>query len=126
MATRREQARIALASIRLINGTVALLAPAAMLRRLGADPEANKVAIYPLRMFGIRTIVLGLQLLIDEPSPQTDKFGVAIHAVDAATAITAGLRRQLPARVAVLTSGISLTNTALALIIAWPDNADNY
>lgn len=126
MATRREQARIALASIRLINGTVALLAPAAMLRRLGADPEANKVAIYPLRMFGIRTIVLGLQLLIDEPSPQTDKFGVAIHAVDAATAITAGLRRQLPARVAVLTSGISLTNTALALIIAWPDNTDNY
>lgn len=126
MATRREQARIALASIRLINGTVALLAPAAMLRRLGADPEANKVAIYPLRMFGIRTIVLGVQLLIDEPSPQTDKFGVAIHAVDAATAITAGLRRQLPARVAVLTSGISLTNTALALIIAWPDNADNY
>lgn len=126
MATRREQARIALASIRLINGTVALLAPAAMLRRLGADPEANKVAIYPLRMFGIRTIVLGVQLLIDEPSPQTDKFGVAIHAVDAATAITAGLRRQLPARVAVLTSGISLTNTALALIIAWPDNTDNY
>jgi hypothetical protein len=126
MSLSRDQARIALASIRLINGTLALLAPATLLRRLGADPEVNKVAIYPIRMFGVRTIVLGVQLLLDDPSPQTDKFGVVIHATDAASAIMAGLRRQLPARVAVVTSGISLTNTALALIIARPDKIDSH
>ena len=124
MVLSRDHARLALATIRLVNGTLALVAPGTLLRRLGADPNANKVAIYPLRMFGIRTIVLGVQLLVDDPSPQTAKFGVLIHGTDAAAAITAGLRRQLPARVAVVTAGISLTNTALALIIAWPENTD--
>jgi hypothetical protein len=125
MALSRDHARLALATIRLVNGTLALVAPKTLLRRLGADPDANKVAIYPLRMFGIRTIVLGVQLLADEPAPQTDAFGVLIHATDAAAAITAGLRRQLPARVAAATAGISLTNTALALVIAWPENTDS-
>ena len=124
MGLSRDQARLALATIRLVNGTLALLAPRALIRRLGSDPDVNQVAVYPLRMFGIRTIVLGVQLLIDDPSPEADRFGVLIHATDAATAITAGLRKQLPARVAVVTAGISLTNTALALIIAWPENTD--
>jgi hypothetical protein len=125
MALSRDHARLALATIRLVNGTLALVAPKTLLARLGADPAANKVAIYPLRMFGIRTIVLGVQLLADEPSPQTDAFGVLIHATDAAAAITAGLRRQLPVRVAAATAGISLTNTALALVIAWPESTDS-
>ena len=124
MALSRDHARLALATIRLVNGTLALLAPNLLLRRLGADPAANKVAIYPMRMFGVRTIVLGVQLLIDTPSPGTDRFGVVIHATDAATAITAGLRRQLPPRVAVMTSTISLVNTALAVVIAWPEKKD--
>lgn len=124
MALSRDHARLALATIRLVNGTLALLAPNMLLRRLGADPAANKVAIYPMRMFGIRTIVLGVQLLIDSPSPEADRFGVVIHATDAATAITAGIRRQLPPRVAALTSMISLVNTALAVVIAWPEKKD--
>ncbi len=44
-----------------------------------------------------------------------------IHAMDAGSAVTAGLRRQLPARVALVAAGISLTNTALAAIIARPE-----
>lgn len=124
MALSRDHARLALATIRLVNGTLALLAPNMLLRRLGADPAANKVAIYPMRMFGIRTIVLGVQLLIDTPSPEADRFGVVIHATDAATAITAGVRRQLPPRVAAMTSTISLVNTALAVVIAWPEKED--
>jgi hypothetical protein len=125
MPLSREHARLALATIRLVNGTLALLAPNTLLRRLGADPDVSKVAIYPTRMFGVRTIVLGVQLLIDAPSPEADRFGVVIHATDAATAIAAGVRRQLPARVAMMTAGISLTNTALALVIAWPENRDS-
>jgi hypothetical protein len=125
MTLSRDHARLALATVRLVNGTLALLAPNTLLRRLGADPAVNKVAIYPMRMFGIRTVVLGVQLLIDAPSPEADRFGVVIHASDSVTAITAGLRRQLPPRVAIVTAGISLTNTALALIIAWPEKTDN-
>jgi hypothetical protein len=123
MALSRDQARIALATIRLVNGTVALLAPGIMLRRLGADPDANRVAIYPLRMFGIRTIVIGAELLRGGSEQKNGKIGVVIHATDAASAIMAGLRRQLPARVCAAAAGISLTNTALALIIARPERA---
>lgn len=125
MVLSHDHARLALATIQLVNGTLALVVPGVMLRTLGANPNANKVAIYPLRMFGIRTIVLGVQLLIDDPSPQTAKFGVLIHGTDAAAAITAGLRRQLPARVAVVTAAISLTNTALAVVIAQPGNTNS-
>ena len=124
MPLSRDHARLALATIRLVNGTLALAAPNALLRRLGADPNVNKVAIYPMRMFGIRTVVLGVQLLIDAPSPEADRFGVVIHATDAATAITAGVRRELPPRVAAMTSIISLINTGLAVIIAWPEKED--
>jgi hypothetical protein len=124
MPLSRDHARLALATIRLVNGTLALVAPNVLLRRLGADPAVNKVAIYPMRMFGIRTIVLGVQLLIDAPSPEADRFGVLIHATDAATAITAGARRQLPPRVAAMTSVISLVNTGLAVVIAWPEKRD--
>jgi hypothetical protein len=124
MPLSRDHARLALATIRLVNGTLALAAPNALLRRLGADPNVNKVAIYPMRMFGIRTVVLGVQLLIDAPSPEADRLGVVIHATDAATAITAGVRKELPPRVAAMTSMISLINTALAIVIAWPEKED--
>jgi hypothetical protein len=117
----RDHARIALATIRLVNGTVALLAPEMMLRRLGADPAVNGVAVYPLRMFGIRTVLLGAELLTDGSMQQKGQVGILIHATDAASAITAGLRRQLPARVAIVAAGISRTNTALAVIISKPD-----
>jgi hypothetical protein len=117
----RDHARIALATIRLVNGTVALLAPEMMLRRLGADPAVNGVAVYPLRMFGIRTVLLGAELLTDGSMQRKGQVGILIHATDAASAITAGLRRQLPARVAIVAAGISLTNTALAVIISKPD-----
>ena len=119
--TARDHARIALAAIRLVNGTMAVLTPEMMLRRLGADPAANQVASYPLRMFGIRTVVLGVDLLAGGSVQQKGRVGVVIHATDAVSAITAGLRRQLPARVALVAAGISLTNTALAAIIARPE-----
>jgi hypothetical protein len=121
MAFSRDHARIALATIRLVNGTIALLAPEMMLRRLGADPAANQVAIYPLRMFGVRTVVLGTDLLAGGAVQRQGRVGVVIHAADATSAITAGLRRQLPARAALVAAGISLTNTALSVIIARPE-----
>lgn len=128
MTLSRDHARVALASIRLVNGALALFAPAVMLRRLGADPETNRVAVYPLRMFGVRTVLLGLDLLTGGRTRRQGTTGVVIHATDAASAVTAGLRRQLPARVAVVAAAISLTNTALALVIAGegPNGGDGH
>jgi hypothetical protein len=132
MALSRDHARIGLATIRLVNGALALLAPEVMLRRLeagqeanpGAGPDPGRVAVYPLRMFGIRTVVLGIQLLATGSVRQNGSLrrqgqvGVVIHAADALSAITAGLRRQLPARTAVVAAAISVTNTALAWSLA--------
>ena len=53
-----DYARIALASIRLFNGAAALFVPATLARRLGVDPETNRAALYVLRLFGVRTVLI--------------------------------------------------------------------
>lgn len=113
----RERAPFVLGGIRLFYGTTALLAPSAMARRLGVDPDANPAPIHPLRMFGIRTILIGAELLFQGPETRARSMRVAplVHATDTASAIAAGLQRQLPPRVAVLTTLISGVNTALAV-----------
>ena len=118
----RERSHLILGSIRLFNGVVALLAPEAAARRLGTDPEANPAPIYPLRMFGVRTVILGAELLVGdrETRRRSMRLGIAIHASDTAAAATGGLRGQLPPRVAALTTVISTVNTALAILGSLP------
>ena len=41
----RDHARLALATIRLVNGTVALLAPETMLRRLGVQIDSQQIRL---------------------------------------------------------------------------------
>ena len=58
-------ARYALGGIRVLNGTLGLLAPAVIIRRFGdRNPQANPAAFYGVRLFGVRTIVLGADLLL--------------------------------------------------------------
>src|SRR5262249_56800177 len=109
MAISRDHARIALASIRLVNGVLALLAPEVMLRRFEAGQEADpgagkdpgRVAVYPLRMFGIRTVVLGGQLLAGRSRQRggslrpPGQVGLAVHAPHPAPPRAAGPPRQL-------------------------------
>ncbi len=113
----RDAARYALAAIRLVNGTAALFAPAQLLRRLGVDPRANPAAFYALRMFGVRTIVIGAELLLLEGDEldRSLRNGVLIHTSDALSAAVAGARRQLPRRGAVAATLISTLNVTLAL-----------
>jgi hypothetical protein len=59
---RRDAARTALAAIRIVNGTAALLAPELLLGRLGVDTTRDPSGAYPFRLFGVRTIVIGLDL----------------------------------------------------------------
>ena len=111
-------ARIALACIRLFNGTVALLAPRLLIRQLGLDLEANAAMVYPFRMFGIRTIVVGAQLLLPagEVRANAQRLALLIHTSDALTALSAAISGQLPRRQGTIAFLISSTNVALALL----------
>jgi len=118
MTTRSDRARRILAIVRLFNGSAALLVPELMLRRLGTDPQRDPSGIYPLRMFGIRTVLIGAELLAlqGEARRRSTRLGIVIHASDTIAAATGGLRGQLPRSAAVATTLISSVNTALAIV----------
>jgi len=104
--------------IRLVNGGVALAAPKRLIRLLGLDPDANGAAIYVLRMFGVRTIYLGWQILTEtgEPLEQALDASVFIHGADALAATLAAATGALPGRAAMTGAGVSTLNTALAIL----------
>ena len=56
-------ARYALAAVRLVNGGVGLVAPQLFIGRFDPDRPASPAAIYAFRLFGVRTILIGLDLL---------------------------------------------------------------
>ncbi|MEU6811157.1 hypothetical protein ABZ920_19640 [Streptomyces sp. NPDC046831] len=125
MATRRASSRpasiLALAGIRLFNGATGLLAPDLLIRRLDPGPEPpSPAAVYAFRLFGIRTVLLGLDLLIDhgERLREDLREGILIHGSDTATAASLGLGGRLPPRTAVLTTLVSAVNTVLAVMAA--------
>jgi hypothetical protein len=112
-----DAARVVLAGIRLANGSVALVAPSAFARRAGVDAETSPAALYALRLFGIRTVLIGADLLRRDPAARAQALRVAplIHVSDVTSAALAGAQKQLPAkaaRTAVIVSGV---NVLLAL-----------
>jgi hypothetical protein len=113
-----EYARITLAGIRLFNGVAALFVPATLARQLGVDPAANPAALYALRLFGVRTVLIGAQLLLRDGGVRAHSLRVApaIHAIDASAALIAGGRGQLPQRAATTAAVISSVNTLLAIV----------
>jgi hypothetical protein len=113
------RARKVLAGVRLVNGGLALLAPRCLLRRLGTDPDRDPSGIYPFRMFGIRTVLIGADLLLltGEESRRASKLAVVIHATDTASAATCLVKGYLPRRAGVATV-VSSVNTVLAVIAA--------
>ncbi|MEV8531435.1 hypothetical protein [Streptomyces sp. NPDC051211] len=115
-------ARYTLAGIRLVNGVAALLAPQMMARRLGADPT-RPALIYALRMFGVRTVVLGAELLLLKDADalrRALRVGTLIHASDALSAAQAGRAGTLPPGPAMAATAISTVNVALTLVAQWP------
>jgi hypothetical protein len=111
-------ARVALAMIRLINGSLGLFAPQRLIRQLDGDPESNAIAIYALRMFGIRTILIGRDLLRGSGPERDQALRVApiIHASDTASVALLGLQGRISSRLALKLTAISALNTVLALI----------
>ncbi|MFE7543287.1 GMC oxidoreductase [Streptomyces platensis] len=104
-AARRPVTVYALAGVRLFNGVTGLLTPALLIRRLDPGRELSPAAVYAFRLFGIRTVLLGLDLLANrgERLREDLREGVLIHGSDTATATMLGIRGQVPPRTAVLT-----------------------
>lgn len=112
-----DYARILLAAIRLFNGAAAVAAPEVFARRLGADPP-NREIVYALRLFGVRTVLIGNELLSSDGDVRARALRIAplIHAADAAVALLAARGGQLRGKAARAAVAVSATNTALALI----------
>jgi hypothetical protein len=113
----KELARILLACIRLLNGGLALVVPGFLARQIGVDPDANPGITYVFRMFGIRTVLIGAELLLQtgERRREAVQRAVLIHASDTLAAFLAALSTNFPkgGRTIVL---ISAVNTALAVV----------
>lgn len=114
---RQEFARIALGVIRLINGGLALLAPALLLRRLKVDPQKEAAAKYPFRMFGIRTVLIAGDLLLPDGDARAAALRVApiIHLSDTLSAATAWVRGDLPGVGGLMATLISAVNVGLSI-----------
>jgi len=116
--SRADTARIALAGIRIVNGAAALAAPAFLAGRIRDAPEPDPAATYAFRLFGIRTVLLGADLLSRDPGVRSHAVHAAlpIHAADVTTAATLGLRGKVSPRVAVMLTAISAANVVLAAV----------
>ena len=112
-------ARYALGAVRVVNGVLGLVAPTFIARRLGDDqPERNAAAIYGIRLFGVRTIVIGLDLFRPPGEARDRAVRVAplIHGSDTATVLTLQRRKLLPPQMARPLAAISGINTVLAVL----------
>ena len=114
-----DSARVTLAGIRIVNGALGLFAPQVLARRLGVEESAGPMG-YPFRMFGIRTILIGAQLLSPDPAirRQAVREAVVVHASDTVSAFATGATGGLPPRGAKAATAISAVNVLLALLAA--------
>jgi hypothetical protein len=113
----RDGARITLAGIRIFNGSLGLLAPRLLAGRMGAQAEAG-AAVYAFRMFGIRTILIGADLLARDPDVRRHavRLALVVHVSDTLSAVSAGVRHEVPRRAAVTATAISSLNVVLSLV----------
>ena len=112
-----DSARVGLAAIRIFNGSLGLVVPRLLARRMGADAEAG-AAVYAFRMFGIRTVLIGADLLARDPEVRRHALRLAllVHVSDTLSAISAGVRHEVPRRAAVTATAISSLNVALSVL----------
>jgi hypothetical protein len=113
-----DNARVALGTVRLALGTTALIAPQLLVRRVEGEGTPSPAAVYAFRMFGIRTVLIGWDLLAaDGPELRSSlERAPLIHATDTATATLLTVRGQVPVRTGLPLVAVSGLNTALALL----------
>lgn len=111
--------RLLLAGIRMLNGALALLAPGFLIGRLESTVPPSPAATYAFRMFGIRTLLIGRDLLSSDDAARSTAIAEAplIHACDTATATLLTLSHRVRTRNGVPLIAISGLNTVLALLV---------
>jgi hypothetical protein len=135
------KARYVLAAIRIVNGLLALVAPSLIIKRFGEGPgrfgegpgrfgegpgrfgedtRKDAAAVYGLRLFGVRTVLIGADLVTQrgQSLEHTINQAVLIHASDTLTAARLGTSGRLRPAMAAGITAISALNTVLA-IAAW-------
>ena len=112
-------ARFTLGGVRLVAGSAGLLAPAVIISRFTDDaPTGNPAAIYGLRLFGIRTVLIGADLF-RRTGPELDhalRVAPVIHATDTATVLALWKNKQLAPERARPLALLSGANTVLAVV----------
>jgi hypothetical protein len=115
---RAELARRLLAVSRIANGTVALVAPAVLARRI-RPPLEEAAAQYPFRLFGVRAIVTGVGLVVAPGlERQAPEIPVLIHASDVVAVVLAARSSAVSPGFARAAGAMSTVNTLLA-VVAW-------
>jgi hypothetical protein len=114
------KARYVLGAVRLFNGAATLFATRPFGKRLGVDPATSPAAVYALRLFGVRTIYIGAELLFARGDHLRNAVAIApaIHVSDTISAFLAGVGGQLPKTSARTATLISSANVVLSLL-AW-------
>lgn len=123
----RTLARLSLALIRLVNGAIGLFAPQMIIRRFDDQADDIPVARYALRMFGVRTILIALDLLRGAGPVRAQAVRVApiVHASDLVAAAIASRSGLVPRRTGALIVVISAINTLLALAVQGGHETDD-
>jgi hypothetical protein len=109
-------ARVALAGVRLVNGGLGLVAPRLLIDRFDPHGAPSPAAVYAFRLFGIRTILIALDLLRPDRAQRAAEDGVLIHASDTVTALSLALSGVVPRRTGIVTTAISAGNVVLAVL----------
>jgi hypothetical protein len=113
-------ARYLLGVVRLINGAGTLLATRPFGKRLGVDVDASPALYYAFRLFGIRTVYSGAELIFGRGEHLRNAVAIApiFHVSDTVTAVVALRHGHLPKKSAQTAVAISLFNVVLSLL-AW-------
>jgi hypothetical protein len=108
--------RVALALIRLLNGVLGLVVPHLLIKRIDPAEPPSPAAIYAFRLFGIRTILVAIDLLRGPGAARAKAVEEAplMHASDTTTATLLTLTGRVPLKSGAPLVAISALNTVLA------------
>jgi hypothetical protein len=109
--------RVALGLVRLVNGVLGLAVPHVLIRRIDPAEPPSPAAVYAFRLFGIRTIHIGRDLLRPAGAQRARAVDEAplIHASDTATATLLTVTGRVPLKSGLPLVAISGLNTVLAV-----------
>jgi hypothetical protein len=102
---------------RLVVGGGALVAPRLTARAFGIDPDNNPAASYVGRLFGVRAVLMAIQLASAVPEERVRllRQNVAVDLVDAVAAIAATRSGALGRRSGVAATAAALFEAGLGL-----------